>query len=299
MRTFQRTLLAGAVALALATPAVAQFTNAIFFGDSLLDAGSFKSVVPPGTGLFTTNPGPIWVTPFGQNLGFSVSPANAGRHRLCVWRSARGAVAGLSADPADRERRSDRHADLRNFSRRAPLIQPPFTRSTAAGTTSSRSSTALQAGTISQAAAQANIALAATQLATQIAVLHAAGAQYIIVWNVPDIGNTPYGRSVGPAGAAQLTATSQLYNSTLFAALNATGVPTIRFNAFGLLNEISANPGLYGFSNATLRACGTTSSFLCTPANLVTPNAAQTFVFADDVHPTTAAMRSSRRRSLR
>ena len=78
MRIFQRTLLAGAVALALSTPAVAQFTNAIFFGDSLIDAGSFKPVVPPGTGLFTTNPGPIWVTPFGQSFGFSVSPANAG-----------------------------------------------------------------------------------------------------------------------------------------------------------------------------------------------------------------------------
>jgi hypothetical protein len=42
MRTLNRTLLAGAIALALSTPAVAQFTNAYFFGDSLSDAGSYK-----------------------------------------------------------------------------------------------------------------------------------------------------------------------------------------------------------------------------------------------------------------
>ena len=39
MRTFKRTLLAGAVALAVSAPAAAQFSNAIFFGDSLTDAG--------------------------------------------------------------------------------------------------------------------------------------------------------------------------------------------------------------------------------------------------------------------
>ena len=51
MRTLKRSLLAGAVALAVSAPTAAQFSNAIFFGDSLIDAGSFKPVLPPSTGI--------------------------------------------------------------------------------------------------------------------------------------------------------------------------------------------------------------------------------------------------------
>ena len=59
-------------------------------------------------------------------------------------------------------------------------------------------------------------------------------------------------------------------------------------NNFALLKEVLANPAAYGFVNATTPACTTSSSLLCTPATLVTLNAASTYVFADGVHPTTA-----------
>jgi outer membrane lipase/esterase len=80
MHALPRTIVAAALAIAFAAPgaASAQFTNSYFFGDSLSDAGSFKPVLPPGTGLFTTNPGPVWVTPFSEYYGLSVSPANQG-----------------------------------------------------------------------------------------------------------------------------------------------------------------------------------------------------------------------------
>jgi outer membrane lipase/esterase len=146
-----------------------------------------------------------------------------------------------------------------------------------------------QAGVITPAEAQANVGIAAGQLVQQIARLNAAGARYIVVFNVPDIGKTPYGVSTGPAGAAQISAVVGLFNSTLIAGLNATDIQTIRFNSLGLLNEIVANPAAYGFTNAATPACGTTPSLLCTPASLLAPNAAQTHVFADGVHPTTAA----------
>jgi outer membrane lipase/esterase len=80
-----------------------------------------------------------------------------------------------------------------------------------------------------------------------------------------------------------------LFNTTLFGALDQTTIPTMRVNAFALLNEVLANPSLYGFANATTPACGATPSLLCTSANFVTPSAPQTFVFADGVHPTTGA----------
>ena len=48
MKNFKRALLAGAVALAVSTPAAAQFSAFYLFGDSLTDSGFYKPVVPPG-----------------------------------------------------------------------------------------------------------------------------------------------------------------------------------------------------------------------------------------------------------
>jgi outer membrane lipase/esterase len=79
MHRFRTSVAATAVALALAAGnASAQFTNIFFFGDSLTDAGSFKPVLPPGTGLFTTNPGPIWAQVLAQRYGLTAIPANQG-----------------------------------------------------------------------------------------------------------------------------------------------------------------------------------------------------------------------------
>jgi outer membrane lipase/esterase len=286
MRTFQRTLVAGAVALAFSVPAAAQFfSNTIFFGDSLLDAGSFKPVLPPGTGLFTTNPGPVWVTPFGQNYGFTVSPANQGGTDYAYGGARVTQSPGYPPTPPVGAA-VPIATQISNYLAKGPADPTAIYAIDGGANDIFTQLTALQAGTITQLQLQANVALAAGQLGAQIATLHAAGAQYIVVWNMPDIGKTPFG--LGSGQSAQITAISQLFNSTLFATLDATGVPTIRFNAFQFLNEVVANPSQYGFTNATTPACGTTASLLCTSANLVAPNAAQTYVFADGVHPTTA-----------
>ena len=49
------------------------------------------------------------------------------------------------------------------------------------------------AGAATPAQVQANLATAATQLVQQVGILNASGARYIVVWNVPDIGKTPFG----------------------------------------------------------------------------------------------------------
>jgi outer membrane lipase/esterase len=60
--------------LSQGAPAV-QFGGVYFFGDSLTDAGSFKPLLPPGTGKFTTNPGPVWAEVLAQRYGFTATPA--------------------------------------------------------------------------------------------------------------------------------------------------------------------------------------------------------------------------------
>ncbi len=287
MRNFKRTLLAGAIALAVSAPAAAQFSNAIFFGDSLVDDGSYKPVLPPGTGLFTTNPGPIWVTPFAQNFGFSVSPANQGGTDYAYGGARVTQLPGYPPMPPT-DAAVPIATQISQYLMKGPADPNAIYALDGGANDIFTQLTALAGGTISQAQLQANVALAATQLAGAVGTLHAGGANYIVVWNVPDIGKTPFGLSQGAAGSAQITAVSQLYNSTMWGALDASGIPTIRFNAYQLLNEVVANPALYGFTNATTPACGATPSLQCTPASLVAPNAAQTYLFADGVHPTTA-----------
>ena len=282
MRTFQRTLLAGAIMLAVAAPAAAQFTGAFFFGDSLSDAGSYRAVapLPPGTGLFTTNPGPLWTQVIAQRYGFTATPSNTGGNDY-AWGGARVAEPSPSSPAA-----IPISTQVSQFlAKGAPNPTALYSIQGGANDLLTQYSL-LQAGQITQEQLQANVAIAATQLAGDVAKLSAAGAQYILVSNVPDGGKTPFGIDSGQA--ALFTQLVSFYNSTLQTALDGANLHVIRLNIFGLQDEVIANPAAYGFTNVKDRACGTVSSLVCAPTNLVTPNAAQTYVFADDIHPTTA-----------
>ena len=74
-----RSVLAAALACA-AVPAFAQnanspFSQTVFFGDSLTDAGYFRPLLPasvrPVTGQFTTNPGFVWSQYLAEYYGTS------------------------------------------------------------------------------------------------------------------------------------------------------------------------------------------------------------------------------------
>ncbi|HEY5307412.1 MAG TPA: autotransporter domain-containing protein, partial [Casimicrobiaceae bacterium] len=143
------------------------------------------------------------------------------------------------------------------------------------------------AGQISQAQLQSGVVQAAVDLATQVGKLQAAGAKYIVVQNLPDIGGTPYAASV--VAQATLTALSGLFNSTLNSAIGTAGLKVIQFDALKFSQETKANPALFGFVNASIPVCTTSSAFQCTPATLRDPNGNMTWVFADGVHPTTGA----------
>jgi outer membrane lipase/esterase len=51
---------------------------------------------------------------------------------------------------------------------------------------------------------------------------------------------------------------------------------------------VIANASALGLSNTTGTACGSVPSVVCTPANLVAPNANATYLFADSAHPSGA-----------
>ena len=287
MRTI-KAVLASALAIGMGAatgPAAAQFSGFYFFGDSLSDVGAFKPVLPPGTGLFTTNPGPIWVTVFSQRYGASVTPANQGGTDYAEGGARVTQTPGYppiaptaAAIPVSTQ--------IQNFLAKGQVDSGALYSVWAGANDLFVQLDALAAGSITPAQVQANMALAAGQLAQQVGVLSAAGARYIMVFNLPDVGKTPFG--VGSGAGPTITALSSFYNDTLNAGLNALKIDIIRLNDFALLNEVIASPATYGFTNASTPACTVPLSVLCTPATLVAPNAAQTYVFADSVHPTTA-----------
>jgi len=144
-----------------------------------------------------------------------------------------------------------------------------------------------------QAQIQAYLQQAATTELGMIKQLGDAGARYVMVSNLPNIGLTPSGIAQGPIAAAQLTGLSITYNSALNAGLASTGVNIIPVNTFAMLNEFVADPSRYGFTNVTQPAC-TGSSFGCLPIgtpgaqSTYQPGTQNTYLFADGVHPTTA-----------
>lgn len=147
----------------------------------------------------------------------------------------------------------------------------------------------------SSAQAQANVAAAAQQEVKLIGQLQAAGVKNLLVFNLPNIGLTPDATEEGASAAASLTALSLIYNGQLNAGLGQLGKGIIPVNAYGLLNEVIANPTTYGFTNVTTPACGVGSSSVeCGPQGsglpyTYAPGTNQTYLFADGVHPTTAA----------
>jgi outer membrane lipase/esterase len=287
MNTFRKALVASAVALACsAGTASAQFSNMYFFGDSLTDAGSYKPVLPPGTGRFTTNPDPVWAEVLGGRYGFTITPANQGGTDYAQGGARVTQLPGVPPTPPTGSA-VPIATQISQYVGRG--VDPSALHAVWGGANDIATQLTLAAANqITAAQAQAAVITAATQLVQQAAVLQAAGAQAIAVANLPDIGKTPFGQSLGTAGAAQLSALAGLFNTTLTTGLNALGGNVLRIDNWSYLNDLLANPASYGIVNTTGAACGTKDVLFCTRNDLVSPNANLTYAFADGYHPTGA-----------
>ncbi|HVE49949.1 MAG TPA: SGNH/GDSL hydrolase family protein, partial [Casimicrobiaceae bacterium] len=288
MTMLRKALLASVCAAALVTGvAQAQFSNFYFFGDSLTDAGSYRPVLPPGTGRFTTNPDPVWAQILGERYGFTITPANQGGTDYAQGGARIVLTPGFPNQPPTASAVPIATQVMQQIGRG---IDGGAAYALWGGANDIFTQLGLaQAGTITTAQAQAAVGLAASQYVQQVGALQAAGVRNIIVFNLPDIGRTPGGQAGGAAAAAQISAITGLYNTTVQTGLDTLGGNVIRVDIFALFNEFLTNPSAYGFTNTTTPACTGVVVFLCTRANLVAPNANQTHVFADGSHPTGAA----------
>ncbi len=274
--------------LALGLPsdvhAQTRFNKIVVFGDSLSDGGTYtniiKSLNPPGASQvprfkFTTNPGNVWVENLAQRFGLSLTPNALDGGTNYAEGGARVALSNPSQP---------------GFSQTPVSVQ--IDRYLAgSGAFDTHTIVTIQAGANDIfLGGPSAIGPAAEALVQQLTRLQQAGASNIILVNVPDIGSTP-AFGFGAAGAANPgTQASVNFNGAVRQGLQQLNGHILFFDSFTLFREVLANPSAYGIRTVTAVACTTPSSGQCTPATTV-PDGAETYLFADSVHPATAGHR--------
>ena len=273
------------------------FDETVFFGDSLTDAGFFQPLLVQNygssasiLGRFTTNPGLVWSEYLADYYGTNAQSAwyatgatpRAGtgdNYAVGGARVGTDAAGTLGHTPS-------LNTQVNEYLRRTGGKANPNALYTVWG--GANDLFAITAG----APVQATLGGAVAAQVGIVGRLQAAGAQYVLVPAVPDLGMTPGFLAQGPTASAQATALATNYNNALYSALAAQNLRVIPLNTFSFLREVAANPSAYNFRNVTGTACQpqiTAQSLTCNPTSYVSPDAASAFAFADGVHPTTAA----------
>jgi outer membrane lipase/esterase len=279
-----RSLLAAALAIAAAPASAGDvFSSTVFFGDSLTDSGTFRPALvqflgPDAAilGRFTTNPDPVWAEWLAAYYGTDATPANQGGDNHAVGGARTGTDGSSQFGPIPSVL-----TQVGNYlAASGGAADPDALYTVWAGANDLFSIT-------DPATAPAVIGGAVTAHITAIATLQGAGARYVLVPALPDLGLTPAYRVQGQAAAG--TQLSFAYNDALFRNMGLLGIRVIPLDTFNFLREVVADPGRYGFSNVTGTACQpqfTAQALTCSPASLVSPDAPDTYLFADGVHPT-------------
>lgn len=272
----------------------------VSFGDSLSDVGTYAPLAGAvGGGRFTTNPGQVWTQDVAQYYGDTLNAAFTISidHRLSAQNGFGYAEGGSTvATPANQyDFLSDIIGNVE-----MPVNQQVSSYISAHGTFNASqlvlvwagANDVLRAGT--PPAANATVQQAASTLAQIVGQIVQAGATHVVVVNVPNIGLSPKGLAAADGGA-NLTQLSQLFNSTLNGALQSHGLQgkVIEVDSYTWVTQAIANYQANGFTvSNTAQACDPSktpddTALLCSPPTYVSSNADQTYMFADDLHPTT------------
>jgi outer membrane lipase/esterase len=205
-----------------AASAKSLFDNFYFFGDSLTDMGNMNEAP-------VTSGGSTWANYFAQKYGNNASPSNNGGNDYAQA----GALTAMVA--------AQLNTYLASVNNR---VDPNALYSIWAG--ANDINIGLQFG--ETPAEIIGIGVGNTNLMVQ--ELHAAGAKYIMVFNLPDLGRTPLGQSQGAFISSVLSQITQAYNSTLASTLNADGFNVIQLDIYSLFNDLLNDPAHFGLANA-------------------------------------------------
>ncbi|EIJ41354.1 phospholipase/lecithinase/hemolysin [Beggiatoa alba B18LD] len=260
-----RNFLINVLLLTILQPAisVANPYQAIYvFGDSLSDTGriyqlsggSLPASPPYYQGRFSN--GSIWVEYLAEQLQLTYD-ANTN----FAWG---GAETGTSFLPQGLK------TQVNNYLRSNPQADPTGLYLVGAGSN--------DFFVFGNDATEANIQTTVDNVISVVTQLHEAGAQFIAVLNVPDLGLTPSGQTQNTDGT--LTNIIAQYNASLYARLNQLNYSVAYIDAFSTLRNLVTTPALLNLENVTEPCLQTT------PTQQICDNP-NSYLFWDDKHPTT------------
>lgn len=223
------------------------YSNVYVFGDSLLDVGNVyiatSGATPPSppyyNGRFSN--GPLAIDLFAANYGVTLAPSVLGGTDY-AWGGARAASTSDTSVPDTIDQVNLFTAGLGGSS------ADPMAIYVLDGGGNDIEPALKSADPI----AYLQSALFAMQQSVQ--TLLSAGAQNILLFNVPDVGLTPAFAPYGAAAAAYATFLTQQYNLGILQIVqgyDAAGYNVLLADLFGLNHDVFANPAAYGFTNIT------------------------------------------------
>ena len=293
MRPLVRALLVAIAIVACASGVRAQeYGSVVIFGDSLSDSGNVALALglPPGSS-FTTNPDPVWAEIVAETFGAPGEPSLAMGTNYAFGGACVNGDNPCTVPVPGIGQQIQLHLSMRPKG----AADPDALYALWAG---SNDLVAVLEAVAAGAPINPRAAIPATaqSYVSEIQSLQEAGARHIVVFNLPDAGATPFARSVpNPSFPPTLTALSTAYNQVLDAGLGALGDGIVRIDAYGLFNQILQDPPAYGFTNVAGTACSANERLpVCGPAGspspvTYAPDANNTYLFADDKHPSGAA----------
>ena len=295
----------------------------VVFGDSLSDVGTYKvgAIAQVGGGKFTTNPGPVWAETVGLLLGARVTPFRQGFGGVSQVLGGTGFAMGGSRVTQQPGIGCNPVSNVCTAALTIPVTDQisdylvanndRFTRNQIVFMLAGANDILFQLGVFvasveagvpalaAQDAALAAVQQAALELVGQVQRIIGKGATRVVVLNVPDIADTPFGNAPATALVRPLLAGMvQLFNGVLAVGLSGTGAELLDYRAE--FARVIANPGAYHVSEINVPACDPVkieaitegleedgSSLFCSRHTLVQNAAPFTYLFADSVHPTT------------
>ncbi len=291
------TYLASALAAAMLMSSNAQaqrFSGVYTFGDSLSDAGNVGLATQPAGGpsqSYTTNPDPVFAEILAQYFGYTQTPSLLGGGNFAWGGACVQPATGPSTPPCVSTAVPRVPTQIQQHLAANGGVANPNALYTMWGGFNDIAAPLLGGLWTTQAQIQAGSTVVGSAFLGNVTTLRASGANYIVVLNAPDFGVTPQLVAAGPTAAGGASLAAVTFNGVVNAGLASMNEGIIPVNAFGLLNEARANPGLFGFTNVTSVACSVPSSLNCTGSTLIAPGANQTYLFADGVHPSGGAHR--------
>jgi phospholipase/lecithinase/hemolysin len=271
----------------------ADFSAEYVFGDSLSDVGNvYLATTHAPTGQEPVSPyvggqfsnGPVWAQDLAGRLGLPpLTPSLAGGTDYAFGGATTGSTFTNNSEVPSLEQQVN-----------AFLASPPPSKPSDALYTFSIGANDLfailggQTGGLTPAQAAG---AAAQVVADQAAALAAAGAKKLVLFDVPDLGQTPGVTALGPIASAAASALSGFFDQAVLqdlAPVEAAGLTVYDLKTFALIDAAVQNPGAFGFSNVT-DPCWT-GGFTGGPGSLCStdPAVQDKYLFWDGVHPTAA-----------